>query len=144
MKTAKSQGQALKQVITTEQLNQEQELQKSLDKIVSNVDASGQALVTHLEHVNELKSMIETQDDGPAKEELVKVLNHAEKHVSDLQDHIKFGHKLVAQKESKLFELQKKINHKLDKAKVFIEYKMPEPFTPKQIVQKTSENQVDQ
>jgi len=49
--------------------------------------------------------MLETQDDGPAKDELVKVLANAEKHVKDLEDHINFGHKLVTQKEAKLFEL---------------------------------------
>ena len=77
-------------------------MEKSLDKIVKNVDASGQALVQHVDHVNELKAMIETQDDGPAKEELAKVLSQAEKHVKDLEDHIKFGHNLVQQKEAKL------------------------------------------
>lgn len=87
--------QNLKEVISSEQLNQEQELQKSLDKIVKNVDASNQALAQHIEHVNELKIMLQTQDDGPVKEELVRVLSNAEKHVNELDDHVKFGQKLI-------------------------------------------------
>jgi hypothetical protein len=113
-------------VISSEQLNQEQELQKSLDKIVKNVDASNQALAQHLEHVNELKVMLQTQDDGPVKEELVRVLTNAEKHVHDLDDHVKFGQKLVAQKETKLFDLQKQLGHKLDKPRSFADIKMPD------------------
>lgn len=54
--------------------------------------------MSHQEHVNELKGLIQTQDDGPVKEELVRVLTNAERHVKDLQDHIDFGHKLVDQK----------------------------------------------
>jgi hypothetical protein len=32
--------------------------------------------------------MLETQDDGPAKNELLKVLENAERHVKELEDHI--------------------------------------------------------
>lgn len=60
------------------------------------------------------------------------MLNNAEKHVKDLEEHIQFGHKLVTQKESKLFEIQKKIGHTQDKPKVFAEFKTPELFKPKQ------------
>jgi hypothetical protein len=58
--------------------------------------------------------MLTTQDDGPVKEELVRVLSNAEKHVRDLDEHVKYGQKLVSQKETKLFELQKQLGHKLD------------------------------
>jgi len=58
-------------------------------------------------------------------------LANAEKHVKDLEDHINFGHKLVTQKESKLFEIQKIMGHPQDKHKAFAELKKPEPYKPK-------------
>ena len=59
-----------------------------MKKIEKNVDESKKALSNHAKHADELKDMIESQPDGPAKEELIKVLKNAEKHVKDLKDHI--------------------------------------------------------
>ena len=62
-----------------------------MTKISKNVDESKKALKNHARHAVELKEMIQTQPDGPAKEELIKVLKNAEKHVKDLQEHIQQG-----------------------------------------------------
>jgi len=51
--------------------------------------------------------MIGIQPDGPAKEELQKVLDNAHKHVTDLEDHVAQGIKLAAAKESALSALEK-------------------------------------
>jgi len=45
-------------------------LRKSLEKIQNNIEASNKALAAHQKHVQELETMIGTQPDGPAKEEL--------------------------------------------------------------------------
>ena len=82
-------------------------LKKSLDKIQNNIEASNKALAAHQKHVKELESMIGTQPDGPAKEELQKVLDNAHKHVTDLEDHVAQGAKLAAAKESALGALEK-------------------------------------
>tara|TARA_B110000285_G_scaffold107511_1_gene122197 strand:+ start:368 stop:994 length:627 start_codon:yes stop_codon:yes gene_type:complete len=82
-------------------------LRKSLDKIQNNIEASNKALAAHQKHVQELETMIGVQPDGPAKEELQKVLDNAHKHVTDLEDHVAQGAKLAAAKESALAALEK-------------------------------------
>lgn len=64
----------MQKVISTAQLNQEQELEKSLSQITASVDVSNQALFDHITHANQLVDMIEGQDEGPVKKELSKVL----------------------------------------------------------------------
>lgn len=64
-------------------------------------------MAAHQKHVQELESMIGIQPDGPAKEELQKVLDNAHKHVTDLEDHVAQGAKLAAAKESALSALEK-------------------------------------
>lgn len=65
---------------------------------MGNVDTSGKALVSHMDHVNDLKAMIDTQDEGPTKEELTRVLENANKHVKELKEHVEYGHGLVDSK----------------------------------------------
>jgi len=60
-----------------------------------NVDQSSELLAEHKGHVNQLKSLLENQDDGPVKQELLRVLENSEKHVKTLEDHINHGHDLV-------------------------------------------------
>lgn len=73
---------------TQAQRSEEHDLKLSLEKISKNVNASSKSLADHQTHVNQLSDMIEDQPDGPAKNELVKVLKNANEHVKDLQEHI--------------------------------------------------------
>lgn len=98
-------------MVGEEQANQEKELQKSLDVIVSSVDASSQLLAAHQKHANQLKQLISEQDEGPVKAELIRVLENSEKHVEELKVHIDHGHQLVKTKETKLQDIQKKLGH---------------------------------
>lgn len=61
--------------------------------------SSNEALAKHSQHVAELKKMIKDQADGPAKQELQDVLKNAEKHVTDLESHIKKGQELIEKKD---------------------------------------------
>ena len=64
-------------------------------------------MAAHQKHVKELEAMLGIQPEGPAKEELQKVLDNAHKHVTDLEDHVTQGAKLAAAKESALAALDK-------------------------------------
>jgi outer membrane biosynthesis protein TonB len=81
-------------------MKQEKELQNELSKISENVNSTLTSLEAHESHVAELTDMIFSQNDGPVKSELLKVLTNANKHVSELQDHIKEGKELVKTKET--------------------------------------------
>lgn len=63
----------------------------------------------HSDHVKELKSIVKAQSDGPAKDELKKVLSNAQKHVDDLEAHIKQGEKLLEEKEDAEEEIKTKL-----------------------------------
>ena len=82
--------------------------------IAESIDESNKALSEHLEHANSLTAMINDQDEGPVKAELLKVLGQANTHIKDLETHIKTGSELIQEKEQKLSAVQKKIGHKLD------------------------------
>ena len=59
--------------------------------------------------MKELKSIVKAQSDGPAKDELKKVLLNAQKHVEDLEAHIKQGEKLLEEKEETIDEIKTKV-----------------------------------
>lgn len=70
--------------------------------------------------------MINDQEEGPVRQELIRVLENSEKHVKVLEDHIDFGHKLVDTRETKLFAMQKKLGQKQDQPRRFANVKIPE------------------
>ena len=58
--------------------------QMAITKIKANIDKSQAALNNHKEHVKELQVLVADQREGPARDELEKVLESAKKHVTDL------------------------------------------------------------
>ena len=62
----------------------EEELEKSLEQIQENINASKKALKAHEDHIKELKAIIKEEPAGKAKDELVKVRNNAKKHAEEL------------------------------------------------------------
>lgn len=106
-------------------MKQEKELQNELSKISENVNSTLTSLEAHESHVAELTDMIFSQNDGPVKSELLKVLTNANKHVSELQDHIKEGKELVKTKETQLSLIQSRLKHKIDPVHIFAEAKVP-------------------
>lgn len=80
---------------TQAQRSEENDLKLSLAKIATNVNASSKSLFDHQTHVNQLSDMIEDQADGPAKQELMKVLKNANEHVKDLEQHVNVGKNLI-------------------------------------------------
>lgn len=58
--------------------------------------------------MKELKSIVKAQSDGLAKDELKKVLANAQKHVDDLEAHIKQGEKLLEEKQDAVDEIKTK------------------------------------
>ena len=80
-------------------LEEQEKLRKSIDKIKINIDESKKALEKHAAHVKELKELVKQQNEGSAaRAELDNVLNNAQKHVTDLENHIKKGEKLMDSK----------------------------------------------
>ena len=90
-------------------MSKKEKLIASKDKIKSNIESSKKALSNHEAHVKELKAIIKTQPAGAAKQELVKVLDNAQSHVTDLEDHIKQGESLLEAKENKIEEIESKL-----------------------------------
>ena len=77
-----------------------EKIKKSIDKINDNIDKSKKALEKHVAHVKELKEVIKQQNEGStAKAELDNVLGNAQKHVAELEAHIKKGEKLIEDKQ---------------------------------------------
>lgn len=73
-------------VLVEKDLEEDQKLKKSVDKINSNIVESKKALEKHKAHVKELKGLVKEQnEDSAAKAELDNVLKNAEKHVTDLE-----------------------------------------------------------
>ena len=66
-------------------------MKKSIEKFEANIVKSKKSLEERLKHVEDLKDMIKTQKEGLGKKELKKVLKTAEKHVDELEKHIKRG-----------------------------------------------------
>ena len=96
--------------IVSKELEEEEKLKKSIKKINQNLAESKKALDKHTAHVKELKELVKQQKDGSAaKTELDNVLNNAQKHVADLESHIKKGEKLVDDKSKKLDKLEKSV-----------------------------------
>jgi predicted RNA-binding protein with RPS1 domain len=93
------------------------------------VNASSKSLFEHQTHVNQLSDMIEDQTDGPAKNELVKVLKNANEHVKDLEEHVSVGKKLIDVKYKSLIELQKKLSLPVQQPFQLAQYKV-EPKAP--------------
>jgi hypothetical protein len=93
--------------------------------------------------VVELNDMIFSAHDGPVKNELLKVLKNANKHVQELKDHIKEGKDLVKTKETSLTQVQKKLNHKLDPPHVLAEPKKIEEHKHESIAQVKSKDEKD-
>lgn len=52
---------------------------------------------------------MKSQSEGAAKDELKKVLQNAQKHVDDLEAHIKQGEKLLEEKEDAIDEIKSKV-----------------------------------
>ena len=52
---------------------------------------------------------MKAQSEGAAKDELKKVLDNAQKHVDDLEAHIKQGEKLLEEKEDAIDEITTKV-----------------------------------
>ena len=84
--------------------------QMAVTKIKANIDKSQAALNSHKEHVKELQLLVADQREGPARDELEKVLESAKKHVEDLQEHIAQGERLLAQKGKTLAQPEKQTN----------------------------------
>jgi hypothetical protein len=51
---------------------------------------------------------VNAQSDGLAKNELKKVLANAQKHVDDLEAHIKQGEKLIEEKQETIHDIKSK------------------------------------
>jgi hypothetical protein len=58
--------------------------------------------------VKELKKIVKAQSEGLAKDELKKVLSNAQKHVDDLETHIKQGERLVEEKQDTIDNIKTK------------------------------------
>jgi len=56
-----------------------------------------------------LKEILKAQPEGAARVELEKVLDNAKKHVSDLEDHIKQGGKLIDAKDNSINNIERKL-----------------------------------
>lgn len=95
-------------------MSKKEELQLAKEKIQTNIDSSKKALANHEAHVKELKEIIKTQPAGAAKQELVKVLENAKHHVSDLEDHIKQGEKLIEVKDTSIDQIEAKLDRTND------------------------------
>lgn len=91
-------------------MSKKEELVLAKEKIQTNIDSSKKALTNHEAHVKELKEIIKSQPSGAAKQELVKVLENAKNHVSDLEDHIKQGEKLIEVKETSIDQIESKLD----------------------------------
>jgi hypothetical protein len=83
-------------------MTKKEELINAKEKIQVNIDASKKALTNHTAHVKELKDIVKTQPDGAARMELEKVLDNAKKHVTELEDHIRQGEKLIDAKDNSI------------------------------------------
>lgn len=79
-------------VLVEKDMEEDAKLKKSVEKIDANIVESKKALEKHTAHVKELKELVKHQsEDSAAKSELDNVLKNAEKHVRDLESHIKKG-----------------------------------------------------
>ena len=58
-------------------MSKKEALIQGKEKIEKNLDQSRKALKNHSEHVKELKAIVKSQADGPAKDELKLVLSNA-------------------------------------------------------------------
>ena len=58
--------------------------------------------------MKELKKIVKAQSEGLAKDELKKVLSNAQKHVDDLEAHIKQGEKLIEEKQDNIDDIKSK------------------------------------
>mgnify|MGYP001307735240 CR=1 FL=1 len=56
-----------------------------------------------------MKEILKAQPEGAARVELEKVLDNAKKHVSDLEDHIKQGGKLIDAKDNSINNIERKL-----------------------------------
>ena len=90
-------------------MNKKEELIAAKEKIQNNIEASKKALKNHSAHVKELKDILKSQPEGAARVELEKVLENAKKHVSDLEDHIKQGDKLIDAKDNSIGNIDRKL-----------------------------------